>query len=72
MCEDLEELESVIKWNVVVERSRTLKIGCFEEISGWCCFYALVVVDVNNFKNGRKPVKLQKESPAGSRIRWGR
>ena len=25
----------------------------------------LVVVDVNNIKNGRKPVKLQKESPAG-------
>ena len=25
----------------------------------------LVVVDVNNLKNGRKPVKLQKESPAG-------
>ena len=24
-----------------------------------------MVVDVNNFKNGRKPVKLQKESPAG-------
>ena len=24
----------------------------------------LVVVDVNNLKNGRKPVKLQKESPA--------
>jgi len=23
------------------------------------------VVDVNNLKNGRKPVKLQKESPAG-------
>ena len=26
----------------------------------------VVVVDVNNLKNGRKPVKLQKESPAGS------
>ena len=25
----------------------------------------VVVVDVNNLKNGRKPVKLQKESPAG-------
>ena len=25
----------------------------------------VVVVDVNNFKNGRKSVKLQKESPAG-------
>ena len=25
----------------------------------------LVVVDVNNLKNDRKPVKLQKESPAG-------
>ena len=25
----------------------------------------VVVVDVNNVKNGRKPVKLQKESPAG-------
>ena len=24
-----------------------------------------LVVDVNNFENGRKPVKLQKESPAG-------
>ena len=24
----------------------------------------MVVVDVNNLKNGRKPVKLQKESPA--------
>ena len=24
-----------------------------------------LVVDVNNFKNGMKPVKLQKESPAG-------
>ena len=24
-----------------------------------------LVVDVNNFKNDRKPVKLQKESPAG-------
>ena len=24
-----------------------------------------VVVDVNNLKNGRRPVKLQKESPAG-------
>ena len=26
----------------------------------------VVVVNVNNLKNGRKPVKLQKESPAGS------
>ena len=25
----------------------------------------VVVVDVNNLKNDRKPVKLQKESPAG-------
>ena len=25
----------------------------------------MVVVDVNSLKNGRKPVKLQKESPAG-------
>ena len=25
----------------------------------------LVVVDVNNLKNGRKPVKLEKENPAG-------
>ena len=25
----------------------------------------LVVVDVNNLKNGWKPVKLQKENPAG-------
>ena len=25
----------------------------------------MVVVDLNNLKNGRKPVKLQKESPAG-------
>ena len=25
----------------------------------------MVVVDVNNLKNGRKSVKLQKESPAG-------
>ena len=24
-----------------------------------------MVVDVSNLKNGRKPVKLQKESPAG-------
>ena len=24
-----------------------------------------VVVDVNNLKNGRMPVKLQRESPAG-------
>ena len=36
------------------------------------------VVDVNNLKNGRKPVKLQKESPAGyagegkqSKRNWG-
>ena len=28
-------------------------------------FKVVVVVDVNNLKNGRKPVKLQKESPAG-------
>ena len=27
--------------------------------------YNLLVVDVNNLKNGRKPVKLQKENPAG-------
>ena len=25
----------------------------------------VVVVDVNNLKNSRKPVKLQKENPAG-------
>ena len=25
----------------------------------------LVVVDVNNLKDGRKPVKIQKESPTG-------
>ena len=25
----------------------------------------MVVVDVNNLKNGRKPVKLQRENPAG-------
>ena len=25
----------------------------------------MMVVDVNNLKNGRKPVKLQKESPTG-------
>ena len=25
----------------------------------------VVMVDVNNLKNGRKPVTLQKESPAG-------
>jgi len=25
----------------------------------------LVVVDVNNLKNGRKPVKIQKENTAG-------
>ena len=25
----------------------------------------VVVVDVNDLKNGRKPMKLQKESPAG-------
>ena len=29
------------------------------------CHRWVVVVDVNNLKNGRKPVKLQKESPAG-------
>ena len=29
-------------------------------------FYSVVVVvDIKNFKNGRKPEKLQKESPAG-------
>ena len=28
------------------------------------CNYVQVVVDVNNLKNGRKPVKLHKESPA--------
>ena len=28
-------------------------------------FILLVVVDVNNLKNGRKPLKLQKESLAG-------
>ena len=27
--------------------------------------YDIVVVDVNNLKMARKPVKLQKESPAG-------
>ena len=31
----------------------------------YCCNILVVVVDVNNLKNGRKPVKLQKESPAG-------
>ena len=29
------------------------------------CTLTVVVVDVNNLKYGRKPVKLQKESPAG-------
>ena len=28
----------------------------------------LLVVDVNNLKNGRKPVKIQKESPAGCAV----
>ena len=28
-------------------------------------YLLLVVVDVNNLKSGWKPVKLQKESPAG-------
>ena len=27
--------------------------------------FLVVVVDVDNLKNGKKPVKLQKESPAG-------
>ena len=27
--------------------------------------YIVILVDANNLKNGRKPVKLQKESPAG-------
>ena len=31
-----------------------------------CDAYSVVVVDVNNLKNCRKPVNLQKESPAGS------
>ena len=29
------------------------------------CIMYWFVVDVNSLKNGRKPVKLQKESPAG-------
>ena len=29
------------------------------------CPSGVVVVDVNNLKNGRNPVKLHKESPAG-------
>ena len=38
------------------------KILIFVPVWEW---YAKVVVDVNNLKNGKKPVKLQKESPAG-------
>ena len=30
--------------------------------------YVLSVVDDNNLKNGRKPVKIQKESPAGCAV----
>ena len=37
---------------------------CLEE-EGGPFKQIMLVIDVNNLKNGRKPVKLQKESPAG-------
>ena len=43
-------------------RSNSVRgVGSEEQEKTW----TVVVVDVNNLKNGRKPVKLQKESPAG-------
>ena len=45
----------------------TSQAAMMAAIAAWCIsgFIATMVVNVNNLKNGRKPVKLQKESPAG-------
>ena len=44
---------------------RCTPVGFLSTYEGVQMHQIVVVVDVNNLKNGRKPVKLQRESPAG-------
>ena len=57
--------------NYYCTRRNNIYIYCkrayYSKVNKWASYYnkLMLVVDVNNLKNGRKPVKLQKENPAG-------